>query len=110
MSDPNIGELDLPLHFTNIQRALQLARQFLTAQETPNRQVILITDGLPTAHFEEQQPLPALSPPRAPRRRRCASAAMRPRGIDQRLLLPNWSQTHEDAPVRGAWSSRPEDG
>ena len=31
---------------------MQLGRQFLSAQDTPNRQLILITDGLPTAHFE----------------------------------------------------------
>lgn len=98
MSDPNIGELDLPLHFTNIQRALQLARQFLTAQETPNRQVILITDGLPTAHFEEQQ-LYLLYPPHA----RTEEATMREARQCARegivinvFLLPNWSQTHED--------------
>ena len=52
MSDPEISERDLPLHFTNIQRALQLARQALSAQDTPNRQIFLLTDGLPTAHFE----------------------------------------------------------
>ena len=52
MSRPDISEYQIPPHFTNIQRGLQLARQFLVAQDTPNRQVILITDGLPTAHFE----------------------------------------------------------
>src|SRR5262249_6764176 len=52
MSDPNISELLVPPHFTNIQHALSLGRRFLTVQDTPNRQVILITDGLPTAHFE----------------------------------------------------------
>ncbi|MFM8708953.1 MAG: hypothetical protein ACKOHK_12975, partial [Planctomycetia bacterium] len=51
MSDPNIAETDIPPHFTNIQHALQLSRQHLARQDTPNRQVILITDGLPTAHF-----------------------------------------------------------
>src|SRR5207247_9011071 len=42
----------LPPHFTNIQHALQLGRQFLMARDTRNRQIILITDGLPTAHFD----------------------------------------------------------
>ena len=51
MSDPAIGELDLPLHFTNIQRALQLSRQWLTGRPTPNRQVMLITDGLPNCNL-----------------------------------------------------------
>ena len=32
-------------------------------QDTPNRQIILITDGLPTAHFEGIVALPALSRP-----------------------------------------------
>ena len=42
--------------------ALQLARRQLATQDTPNRQIILITDGLPTAHFEEQM-LYLLYPP-----------------------------------------------
>src|SRR5438132_3059034 len=52
MSDPRISEMQIPPHFTNIQHGLQLARKFLAMQDTPNRQVMLITDGLPTAHFE----------------------------------------------------------
>ena len=52
MSDPNISEMQIPPHFTNIQHALQMGRQFLSRQDTANRQIILITDGLPTAHFE----------------------------------------------------------
>jgi hypothetical protein len=54
MSDPNMNELLVPQHFTNIQHGLKLSRQLLAAQDTPNRRVILITDGLPTAHFEDQ--------------------------------------------------------
>src|SRR5262245_25636006 len=52
MSKPSASELMIPQHFTNIQHALQTARRFLTNQDTPNRQIVLITDGLPTAHFE----------------------------------------------------------
>src|SRR5262249_7724252 len=52
MADPNVSEMMVPPHFTNIQHGLRLARQFLSVQDTPNRQVCLITDGLPTAHFE----------------------------------------------------------
>src|SRR5205807_2785238 len=55
MSDPDITEIQIPPHFTNIQHGLQLARRFLTAQDTPNRQAMLITDGLPTAHFEGEK-------------------------------------------------------
>ena len=52
MSKEGASELRIPPHFTNIQHGLSLSRKFLSAQDTPNRQVILITDGLPTAHFE----------------------------------------------------------
>jgi uncharacterized protein with von Willebrand factor type A (vWA) domain len=52
MSRERISELNLPPHFTNIQHALQMAPPSAGCQDTPNRQIILITDGLPTAHFE----------------------------------------------------------
>jgi uncharacterized protein with von Willebrand factor type A (vWA) domain len=98
MSDPRIGELDVPPHFTNIQHGLQLSRRLLGAQDTPNRQVILITDGLPTAHFEEQF-LYLLYPPH----RRTESATMREGQFCRRegitiniFLLPSWSQSRED--------------
>ena len=98
MSDERISELDIPQHFTNIQRALQLARQFLAAQDTPNRQIILITDGLPTAHFEAQH-IYLLYPPHP----RTEAATMREAQLAARegitmnvFLLPNWGQTHED--------------
>ena len=52
MSREDVSEYYIPPHFTNIQHALQMGRQFLAAQDTLNRQIILITDGLPTAHFE----------------------------------------------------------
>jgi len=54
MSRPDLTEFDIPPHFTNIQHGLQLARQYLSIQDTPNRQIILLTDGLPTAHFDGQ--------------------------------------------------------
>jgi uncharacterized protein with von Willebrand factor type A (vWA) domain len=98
MSDPNISEFDVPPHFTNIQRALHLARQFLLPQDTPNRQIILITDGLPTAHFEGEM-LYLLYPADA----RTEQATMREAMQCQRegitiniFLLPNWGQTHDD--------------
>jgi uncharacterized protein with von Willebrand factor type A (vWA) domain len=98
MSDPNISEFDIPPHFTNIQRALQLARQLLSAQDTTNRQIILITDGLPTAHFEGEQ-LFLLYPPDD----RTEQATMREAILAKQenitlnvFLLPSWSQSHED--------------
>ena len=40
MSDQRLSELQIPGHFTNIQHALQLARQMLAVQDTPNRQIV----------------------------------------------------------------------
>jgi uncharacterized protein with von Willebrand factor type A (vWA) domain len=98
MSRTDISEFQIPPHFTNIQRGLQLARQFLAVQDTPNRQVILITDGLPTAHFEGKY-LYLLYPPDP----LTESATMREaqlcakQGITINIfLLPNWGQTRED--------------
>jgi uncharacterized protein with von Willebrand factor type A (vWA) domain len=98
MSDPKISELDLPPHFTNIQHGLALARKFLAAQDTPNRNVVLITDGLPTAHFEGET-LYLLYPP-DPRTeeatlreaQRCAREGI----VINIFLLQSWNQSPED--------------
>lgn len=98
MSSDDISEVHIPPHFTNIQHGLQMARQFLALQDTPNRQVILITDGLPTAHFEGSD-LFLLYPPDP----QTEQATMREGMYCQRdgitiniFLLPSWSQSHED--------------
>ncbi len=98
MSNPNISETMIPPHFTNIQHGLQLARKFLMAQDTPNRQIMLITDGLPTAHFEGEW-LFLLYPPDP----RTESATLREgllcarEGITINIfLLSSWNQTSED--------------
>jgi uncharacterized protein with von Willebrand factor type A (vWA) domain len=98
MSDPDITEMQIPPHFTNIQHGLQLARRFLAAQDTPNRQVMLITDGLPTAHFEGET-LYLLYPPDA----RTEDATLREAQLCARegvtiniFLLASWNQTPED--------------
>ena len=98
MSDPKISEMMIPPHFTNIQHGLNLARKYLAAQDTPNRQVILITDGLPTAHYEDQT-LFLLYPP-DPRTER---ATMREGMMCSRegiiinvFLLSSWNQTQDD--------------
>lgn len=98
MSRDDILEMQIPPHFTNIQRGLQLARQFLTAQDTVNRQAIIITDGLPTAHFEGEH-LYLLYPPDP----RTEQATMREAQLCARegitiniFLLPNWWQSEED--------------
>jgi len=98
MSDPQISEFQIPPHFTNIQHGLQLARQMLACQDTPNRQVILITDGLPTAHFEGQD-LFLLYPPDP----RTEEATLREGRLCSRegitintFVLPTWSQSSDD--------------
>ena len=72
--------------------------QFLAAQDTPNRQIILITDGLPTAHFEDEQ-LYLLYPPDE----QTEEATMREGHLAHRdgitiniFLLSTWSQSQED--------------
>jgi uncharacterized protein with von Willebrand factor type A (vWA) domain len=98
MSDPDITEMMIPPHFTNIQHGLRLARKFLAAQDTPNRQIMLITDGLPTAHFEGET-LFLLYPPNA----KTENATLREAQLCARegitiniFLLASWNQTPED--------------
>ena len=98
MSDPKSSEFDLPPHFTNIQHALQMGRQFLSVQDTPNRQIVLITDGLPTAHFEGKW-LYLLYPPDP----RTEEATLREGMLCARdgitiniFLLQSWNQSEED--------------
>jgi uncharacterized protein with von Willebrand factor type A (vWA) domain len=98
MSRDDISEMHVPPHFTNLQHGMQLGRQFLAQQDTPNRQVILITDGLPTAHFDGSD-LYMLYPPDP----LTEQATMREGMLCHReditiniFLLPSWSQSHED--------------
>ena len=98
MSREDISEYHVPSHFTNIQRSLQMARQSLINLDTPNRQIILITDGLPTAHFD--QPWLYLLYPPDPL---TEQATMREGMLCQRegitinvFLVPSWSQSQED--------------
>ncbi len=98
MSREDISELHVHPHFTNIQHALRMARQHLAAVDTPNRQIILITDGLPTAHFEDSI-LYMLYPPDP----RTEEATLREGKLCSRdgivinvFLVPSWSQSEED--------------
>lgn len=45
----------VPQHFTNIHAGLKLARTLLARQAAANKQIILITDGEPTAHLEGRE-------------------------------------------------------
>jgi uncharacterized protein with von Willebrand factor type A (vWA) domain len=49
------GQLDVPQAFTNIQAGLQVAARIFARQQTMNKQVILITDGEPTAHIKDNK-------------------------------------------------------
>jgi uncharacterized protein with von Willebrand factor type A (vWA) domain len=98
MSRDDISEHQVPPHFTNLQHGLAMARKLLATQDTPNRQIVLITDGLPTAHFEGQM-LYLLYPPHP----QTEAATLREGLACQRegitinlFLLPSWSQTEED--------------
>lgn len=98
MSRDDVSEHRIPPHFTNIQRSLHMARQFLATQDTPNRQIILITDGLPTAHFDGSM-LYMLYPPDP----LTEAATMREGLLCSRegitinmFLVPSWSQSEED--------------
>jgi uncharacterized protein with von Willebrand factor type A (vWA) domain len=98
MSKPNVAEMAIHPHFTNIQHALQTARRYLSVQDSPNRQVVLITDGLPTAHFEGSN-LFLLYPPDP----RTEEATLREALLCARegitiniFLLSNWNQSQED--------------
>ena len=42
----------IPLHFTNLQLGLRLARQILSRRSAANKQIFIVTDGQPTAHIE----------------------------------------------------------
>jgi|SRR5579864_2626977 len=45
----------VPQHFTNIHAGLRLARTLLSRQGAQNKQIIVITDGEPTAHIEGRE-------------------------------------------------------
>jgi uncharacterized protein with von Willebrand factor type A (vWA) domain len=98
MSREDISEHMIHPHFTNIQHALRLSRQHLMTQDTPNKQIILITDGLPTAHFQDQH-LCLLYPPNPLTEQATMEEGMRCQreGITINIfLIPSWSQTEED--------------
>lgn len=98
MGNPNASEHMVHPHFTNIQHALSLARKLLANQSTPNRQIVLITDGLPTAHFEDQM-LYMLYPPHPQTEQATLREGQRcnQEGITINMfLIPSWSQSEED--------------
>jgi uncharacterized protein with von Willebrand factor type A (vWA) domain len=80
--------LDKPLprqvqHFTNIHAGLKLARNLLVRSGAPNKQIIVITDGEPTAHVEGREVVLIYPPSEKTARatlaeaQRCAQAGIR---------------------------------
>jgi Ca-activated chloride channel homolog len=73
----------VPQHFTNIDAGLRLARSLLTRQPAGNKQIIVITDGEPTAHIEGREVVLIYPPSEKTAMhtlnevRRCASAGIR---------------------------------
>ena len=98
MCDENVSDHMVHQHFTNIQHSLRLARQLLAHQDTPNRQVVLITDGLPTAHFEDNMLYMLYPPQKSTEDATMREAAMcAQEGITiNTFLVPSWSQNEED--------------
>ncbi|WP_169974891.1 VWA domain-containing protein [Tautonia rosea] len=89
--DPRVHlriSLDAPLprqvqHFTNIDAGLKLARNMLNKQAAENKQIIVITDGEPTAYIEGREavliypPAEKTAAATLAEARRCASAGIR---------------------------------
>jgi uncharacterized protein with von Willebrand factor type A (vWA) domain len=73
----------VPQHFTNIDAGLRLARNLLMRSGAGNKQIIVVTDGEPTAHIEGREVVLMYPPSEKTARqtlnevRRCASAGIR---------------------------------
>jgi Ca-activated chloride channel homolog len=73
----------VPQHFTNIHAGLRLARGLLSRQGAANKQIIVITDGEPTAHLEGREVVLIYPPSEKTATatlaevKRCASAGIR---------------------------------
>ncbi len=73
----------VPQHFTNIDAGLRLARGHLGRQAAQNKQIIVITDGEPTAHIEGREVVLIYPPSEKTARatlnevKRCANSGIR---------------------------------
>jgi uncharacterized protein with von Willebrand factor type A (vWA) domain len=66
----------VPEHFTNLQAGLRFARRALAHQPCQNKQIIVVTDGEPTAHLEGRD-LVLVYPPAEKTARRTLEEAVR---------------------------------
>jgi len=98
MADQNVSEHMVHQHFTNMQHALRLARQSLAGKPTPNKQIFVITDGLPTAHFDDSELFMLYPPHSATEQATLREAKLcQQEGITINMfLVPSWSQTEAD--------------
>ncbi len=56
LSPADLAEVDWePVYGTNMEHAFRLAGRLLAKRRNPSRQVLLVTDGEPTAHLEGEQ-------------------------------------------------------
>ena len=98
MADDRVSEHMVHQHFTNMQHALRLARQLLARKSTANKQIVVITDGLPTAHFDNSE-LYLLYPPHLATEQATLREARlcQKQGITINMfLVPGRSQTEAD--------------
>ena len=98
MADERVSEHMVHQHFTNMQHALRLARQSLAGKPTPNKQIFVITDGLPTAHFEDSELYMLYPPHKATEQATLREAKLcQDEGITINMfLVPSWSQSEAD--------------
>ncbi len=98
MADEAVSEHMVHQHFTNMQHALRLARQSLAGKPTPNKQIFVITDGLPTAHFEDSELYMLYPPHKATEQATLREAKLcQQEGITINMfLVPSWSQSEAD--------------
>lgn len=54
VDDPRNELAHVPRYFTNMQKGMELSRRILSAEAGRNKEIILITDGAPTAFYEGQ--------------------------------------------------------
>ena len=95
----NDSRQGIPEYFTNLQAGLSLCRKLLAGKSTNNKQILLITDGVPTAHFEQNilhihfPPSPSNFTAALKETEACASANIT---INTFLLTSEWGFTFFD--------------